>query len=207
LAGAAFPVGTNLAADLAKESEDERTWCPLRVAAVQTETIVGDIAANLAGCERLADEAAREGARWILLPELFTTGMGFLPELLECAMPPDGPAIALLIRLAKRHDAVVGGSFLCRDHDDHIRNAFFLATPQGVAGRHDKDIPTMWENCFYVGGTDDGVIHPSISDGACRTGTGGAGIAGTAGLFLVRRGDGFVHGARADACPDEVAPG
>jgi predicted amidohydrolase len=132
---------------------------PLRVAAVQTETIVGDIAANLAGCERLADEAARDGARWILLPEFFTTGMGFFPELVECAMPPDGPATALLLKLAKRHDAVVGGSFLCRDHDDHVRNAFFLATPQGIAGRHDKDIPTMWENCFYVGGSDDGVIE------------------------------------------------
>jgi predicted amidohydrolase len=28
-----------------------------------------------------------------------------------------------------------------------------------VLGRHDKDLPTMWENCFYVGGTDDGVIE------------------------------------------------
>ena len=34
----------------------------MRAAAIQTETVVGDVDANLAGCECLADEAAREGA-------------------------------------------------------------------------------------------------------------------------------------------------
>jgi predicted amidohydrolase len=131
----------------------------MRVAAVQLEAVIGDVGANLAACERLADAAALEGAEWIILPEFFTTGMGFFPELSRRALPPDGPATALLSALARRHGAVVGGSFLCRDDDGHVRNAFFLATPEGVAGRHDKDTPTMWENCFYVGGADDGLIE------------------------------------------------
>src|SRR6266487_4964969 len=130
----------------------------MRVAAIQLETVIGDVDANLAACQRLADTAAHEGARWIILPEFFTTGMGFFPELSQHSLPPDGPATALLSALAKRHDVVVGGSFLCKDLDGHIRNAFFLATPEGIAGRHNKDIPTMWENCFYIGGTDDGLI-------------------------------------------------
>lgn len=130
----------------------------MRVAAIQLETMIGDVAANLASCERLADTAAHEGAEWIILPEFFTTGMGFLPELAQHSLPPDGPATALLSALAKRHGAIVGGSFLCHDDDGHVRNAFFLATPEGIAGRHNKDIPTMWENCFYIGGTDDGLI-------------------------------------------------
>src|ERR671916_1259886 len=130
----------------------------MRVAAVQLETVIGDIEANLAACERLAGEAAREGAQWIVLPEFFTTGAGFFPELAHRSLPPDGAATNLLLSLARRHGAVVGGSFLCRDGDGHVRNAFFLATPEGIAGRHDKDIPTMWENCFYTGGTDDGLI-------------------------------------------------
>jgi len=129
-----------------------------RVAAIQLETEVGDVVANLAACERLADEAAAAGAEWILLPEFFTTGVAFVPELAGAALPPDGEATQLLLDLARRHQAVVGGSFLCRDPDGHARNAFFLATPDGLAGRHDKDLPTMWENCFYVGGTDDGLL-------------------------------------------------
>src|SRR5215212_11047733 len=131
----------------------------MRVAAIQLQTVIGDIDANLEACERLADEAAREGAKWIILPEFFTTGAGFFPELAHRSLPPDGAATALLLSLARRHGALVGGSFLCRDADGHIRNAFFLASPEGIAGRHDKDIPTMWENRLYVGGGDDGVIR------------------------------------------------
>lgn len=128
------------------------------MAAIQLEPVIGDVEANLSACQRLADAAAHEGAEWIILPEFFTTGMGFLPELAQHSLPPDGPATNLLSALATRHGAVVGGSFLCHDDDGHVRNAFFLATPEGIAGRHNKDIPTMWENCFYIGGTDDGLI-------------------------------------------------
>ena len=131
----------------------------MRVAAVQLQPVIGDIDANLAACEGLAGRAAAEGAEWIVLPEFFTTGVGFFPELAQRSLPPDGAATKLLLSLAKRHGAFVGGSFLCRDADGHVRNAFLLATPEGIAGRHDKDIPTMWENCFYVGGADDGLIE------------------------------------------------
>lgn len=94
-----------------------------------------------------------------MLPEFFTTGMAFLEELADAALPPDGAGVQLMRELARRHDAIVGGSFMCRDPDGHNRNAWFLVAPDGrVLGRHDKDLPTMWENCFYVGGHDDGVL-------------------------------------------------
>ena len=130
----------------------------MRVAAIQLEVSLGDVEANLAECERLADDAAAAGAQWIVLPEFFTTGVGFVPALADAALAPDGAATELLLDLARRHGATVGGSFLCRDPDGDVRNAFLLATPEGIAGRHDKDLPTMWENCFYVGGTDDGLL-------------------------------------------------
>lgn len=128
-------------------------------AAVQLEAVLGDIPANLAACERLADEAGRAGADVIALPEFFTTGIGFAPSLATAALPPDGAATELLTALAHRHRALVGGSFLCRDPDGHVRNAYILAGPSGVLGRHDKDLPTMWENAFYTGGDDDGVLE------------------------------------------------
>src|SRR4051794_29125981 len=122
----------------------------MRVAAVQLEAVVADVDANLAACERLADAAGAQGAEAIALPEFFSTGIGFVPALAEAALPPDGPATDLLCRVATRHGALVGGSFLCRDQDGEVRNAYVLARPDGtVAGRHDKDLPTMWENAFY----------------------------------------------------------
>src|SRR5687767_6270451 len=98
----------------------------MRVAAIQLEPKLADVAANLETCERLADDAAAAGAEWIVLPEFFTTGVAFVPELADAALRPDGEATALLRDLARRHGATVGGSFLCRDDDGHVRNAFLV---------------------------------------------------------------------------------
>lgn len=135
----------------------------MRVAAVQLEVALGDVERNLAACDDLARAAAREGgARLIALPEFFTTGAAFLPEVAAAALPPDGAATQLLQAVAREEEVWIGGSFLCRDADGEVRNAFFLAGPDGaLLGRHDKDLPTMWENAFYVGGdpADDGVME------------------------------------------------
>lgn len=131
----------------------------VKVAAIQMEPKVGDLHANLTACENMANDAGKQGAKWIMLPEFFTTGMAFDPKIKDAIQPPDGKALDLLIDLAKRHQAYVGGSFLVRDDDNAVRNAYFLVSPKGVLGRHNKDIPTMWENCFYVGGSDDGIIE------------------------------------------------
>jgi predicted amidohydrolase len=131
----------------------------MKVAAVQLEPVVADVAENLRRCRALGDEAGAMGAKWIILPEFFTTGMGFVDAMADTALPPDGAGLQLLQELAVRHGATVGGSFICRDADGDNRNAWFLVGPDGaVLGRHDKDLPTMWENAFYREGSDDGVI-------------------------------------------------
>jgi len=65
----------------------------------------------------------------------------------------------MLRRVSRDEGVLIGGSFLCRDLDGEVRNAFCPAGPSGLVGRHDKDLPTMWENALYAGGDDDGVIH------------------------------------------------
>lgn len=131
----------------------------LRVAAVQLEPVVGDVEANLDRAERLARRAADAGAEMIVLPEFFTTGMAFLAQVGGGALPADGAATEMLARVASAKRVMVGGSFLCRGPDGDVRNAFLLAGPDGLIGRHDKDLPTMWENYFYAGGDDPGVIE------------------------------------------------
>lgn len=130
------------------------------VAAIQMEVRLGNIRANLEQAERLARAAAESGAGLIALPEFFTTGAAFLPELADRSLPPDGEAARMLSRVAEECGVFLGGSFLCRDPDLEVRNAFLLAGPDGeIRGRHDKDLPTMWENALYTGGNDDGVIE------------------------------------------------
>ena len=132
----------------------------MKVAAVQLEVKLADVERNLAACEELARAAAGAGAELVSLPEFFTTGAAFVAELAERALAPEGAATEMLSRVASEEDIHLGGSFLCRDPDGEVRNAFFLAAPDGrILGRHDKDLPTMWENALYVGGDDDGVIE------------------------------------------------
>jgi predicted amidohydrolase len=142
----------------------------VRVAAIQLDVALADVRANLAACEELSRDAARRGAEAIALPEFFTTGAAFIPELADAALAPDGAATALLVRVAREEGVLIGGSFLCRDADGEVRNAFFLAGPGGLLGRHDKDLPTMWENALYIGGSDDGVIdagHLTVGAAVC----------------------------------------
>src|SRR4051794_34533428 len=111
----------------------------MRCAAIQLEAVPADVDANLATTERLVEQAVAAGAQTIALPEFFTTGVGFWPELAHAALAPDGKATELLHSLAQRHDVMIGGSLLIRDTDSDVRNAYLLVSADGVIGRHDKD--------------------------------------------------------------------
>lgn len=130
----------------------------IRAAAVQMCAELGAVDANCAAAERLTREAFAEGAEWVILPEFFTSGMAFHSKLLSAASPVDGTPFQLLRRLAAEHAGVVGGSFISQRGVDRY-NTFVLAFPDGSTFSHDKDLPSMWESCYYVGGTDDGVVE------------------------------------------------
>jgi predicted amidohydrolase len=129
----------------------------IRVAAVQMRAKVGAVASNLASAESLVREAFRRGAEWVILPEFFTSGCAFDPSMLSAWLPLEGPALELLRKLAREHNGIVGGSFIARSGHDCF-NTFLLVFPDGRYHRHDKDMPTMWENSYYIGGSDDGVL-------------------------------------------------
>jgi predicted amidohydrolase len=129
----------------------------MRVAAIQMRAQVGAIARNLSSAEALVREAFRRGARWVILPEFFPSAVAFTPAMLSALQPLEGPALELMRRLAREQDGIVGGSFIAQSGKD-CYNSFLLVFPDGRYFRHDKDIPTMWENSYYIGGSDDGIL-------------------------------------------------
>ncbi len=135
----------------------------MRVAAIQMKAELGAVDENCVAAERLVREAAGRGAELIILPEFFTTSMAFHPSLLDGARPIDGAPHQLLCSLANEHDAIVGGSFIA-SRGEAVVNAFVLAFPDGSTFHHDKDIPTMWESCYYEAGNDDGVLETPTGD-------------------------------------------
>src|SRR5271157_4117073 len=129
----------------------------IRVAAIQMQAKVGAVATNLSHAESLVREAFRRGAQWVILPEFFTSTGAFAPTMLSAWLPLEGPALELLCKLSREHNGIVGGSFIARSGKDCF-NSFLLVFPDGQYYRHDKDLPTMWENSYYIGGSDDGVL-------------------------------------------------
>ena len=135
----------------------------IRVAAVQMTAELGNVDANLASAERLVRVAFDRGADWVILPELFSSGNAFHPDMAAATRAIDGQPAKLLRDLARQGNATVGGSFLAW-REGNIYNSFVLALPGGSMHRHDKDYPTFWENCYYIGGNDDGVLPTPQGD-------------------------------------------
>ena len=133
----------------------------IRVAAIQMEAELGEVEANLERSERLVRDAFERGAEWVVLPELFSSAIAFHPKLLDAVRPLEGEPLRLLVGLAQEYDGVVGGSFLAW-HGEESYNTFALAFPDGSVTFHNKDEPTLWENCYYKGGDDDGVLRTPV---------------------------------------------
>ncbi len=126
-----------------------------RVAALQMAGRVADLDYNLAHVRELLTEAVHQGAKVISVPEFFTTPIVQDRRLWHCALPPENRALDLLREFAQDHQALIGGSYL-EQRGDNIYNCYTLVRPDGTVSRHDKDLPTMIENAYYVGGQTDG---------------------------------------------------
>jgi predicted amidohydrolase len=130
-----------------------------RIAVVQPALALGEVERNLERLEDLARDAHREHAPDVLvLPEACTTPNVFARVLRGTPRPVDGQPLSLLTRLARELDCVVTGGFVAV-RGRHTYGTYVLAEPDGAVHLHDKDLPTAWENAFYRGGDDDGVVH------------------------------------------------
>jgi len=133
----------------------------LHAAAIQMVPKLGDLRWNLNQAEHLIKQALQQGAEWIILPEMFTSAAAFHNNILKAIQPLDGEPLQMLRRLSHRGKAVIGGSFLAV-RNQQVYNSFVLVFPDGHYVRHDKDQPTYWENCYYRGGKDDGVLKTPL---------------------------------------------
>jgi predicted amidohydrolase len=138
----------------------------LLVAAIQMTPKLADVTANLEQAEQLIRQAQKKGAQWIILPEMFTSAAAFHPDMHAAIQPLDGAPLKMMKQLAREGNSVIGGSFLAQQQQG-VFNSFLLVFPDGTTVQHNKDFPTYWENCYYRGGNDDGVmVTPAGNVGA-----------------------------------------
>ncbi|HEY8095975.1 MAG TPA: nitrilase family protein [Methylobacter sp.] len=118
----------------------------LKIACIQMEPRVGDLEQNRATSVRLIEEAARNGARLVVLPELTSSGYVFnnREELMSLAEEvPGGPAVTEWIALAHRLGIhIVSGVAEREGHS--LYNSAVLVGPEGLVGKYRK--LHLWNN-------------------------------------------------------------
>lgn len=126
----------------------------IHVASVQTAPVMGDVAANVARSIELAEQAAAQGARLVVLPELANTGYMFASRQEAHALAesvPDGPSSRAWIALAQRLGIYLVAGIAERS-GGRLYNAAIIAGPDGYLGTYRK--LHLWgdENLFFEPG-------------------------------------------------------
>jgi predicted amidohydrolase len=142
-------------------SESQKLPTQIQAAAIQMVPRLADVQWNMSQAEQLIRKARKMGAQWIILPEMFTSAAAFHPNMHKAIQSFDGAPLKMLTKLSSELNAVIGGSYLAK-REQQVFNTFVLVFPDGTTMLHDKDIPTYWENCYYKGGNDDGVLSTPI---------------------------------------------
>jgi predicted amidohydrolase len=127
----------------------------VKIAAIQHDIVWEDAEATHKHVAPLIAQAAGQGARLIVLSEMFATGFSMQPE--RIAEPEGGVSEQFLLAQAQIHDAYLLASIAQRGVDGLFRNNAVLAASDGtVAARYAKIHPFSHarENEHYAAGTD-----------------------------------------------------
>lgn len=142
----------------------------IRVACVQMEPVVGEKEENLRKSLGMIEEAAANGARLIVLPELCNSGYVFesRDEAFALAEPvPDGPTTRGWIEIAARRDLhIVAG--ISERAGDALYNSSVVVGPQGHVGTFRKVHLWNEENLYFEPGD---VGYPVFKTPLGRIGT------------------------------------
>jgi predicted amidohydrolase len=125
----------------------------MRVAAIQHDIVWEDRAATCAALEPRIAAAAADGARLVVLTEMFA--VGFSLDVDGIVEPTDGPTSTWLIDQATRHGVWICGSVPERSPGaDRPSNVLVLARPDGSVHRYAKTHPFTYarEDEFYEPG-------------------------------------------------------
>jgi len=149
------------------------TFDTVRVAAIQATPVVLDAEATVAKAAELLGEAAAQGARLAVLPELFVplyqsnawargaTAFGGWDELWERlwenSVDVGGPHVQTLVDACARHDihCVIGVNEREDERPGSLYNTMLTLGPEGLVHRHRKLMPTMQERIFHGFGAGD----------------------------------------------------
>jgi predicted amidohydrolase len=122
----------------------------ITVAAIQMESLNGDYEDNRKRAWGLINDAAKKGARLIVLPEFALAGYIYTDELWKEAEPLMGRTTQWLGELCDQHDAYIATCILERNGEDFY-DTLILCGPGGKLWFHRKVEPAIYEAFFFRG--------------------------------------------------------
>lgn len=120
-------------------------------AAIQMDAAPAPTEDRLHRADALVTQAASQGAKLIVLPELFNTGYEYSDDLYLRVERMDGPTVSWMKRAAAQHHAHIAASLLVVD-GDHVYNRAVLIAPDGRTWTYDKNYPWAFERAYYRDG-------------------------------------------------------
>jgi nitrilase len=146
----------------------------VRVAAIQATPVILDAEASIDKAVRLLGEAAQDGAKLAVLPEVFVplypsgawaagaASFGGWDELWERlwanSVDVPGPLVDRVAQACREHDihCAIGVNERESQRPGTLYNALLLIGPEGLVWKHRKLMPTMHERIFHgIGAGDD----------------------------------------------------
>jgi predicted amidohydrolase len=127
------------------------------------EPKVGDLEGNIQRSAAMATQAANEGARLIVLPELSNSGYVFNNREEAFALAeeiPGGPAVAAWSRVAREHSAVIVAGIAERE-GDVLYNSSVVIGPEGHIGTFRKVHLWNEENLYFEPGNLGFPVFPT----------------------------------------------
>lgn len=122
----------------------------MRLAIRQTAGKARDVAANLEEMAGCAADAAREGARLVVFPELYLSGYNVGEAARELAEPADGPSARRAGEIARANDIAILYGYPERAGDE-VYNAAQLVERDGrrLANHRKLHLPSAWEKRIF----------------------------------------------------------
>lgn len=121
----------------------------MTVAAIQMTSRLGMVEENIKHATPMIEDAARQGAKLVVLPEMCMTGYTITKQVWDMAEPAGGPIEQWLASTARRLGIYLGAGLAGCEGEDFY-NTYLLADPQGkVVGRVRK---TQTEYNFFKAG-------------------------------------------------------
>ena len=126
-------------------------------AAIQFRAEPGARADNLERADACLAAARGAGADLAVLPEMFNTGYGLIPDYGPLAERRDGPTLSLLRERSRDWRMSIAAGFV-EDDGSHLYDALAFCTPEGELAVYRKRNLVFWERSRFYPGRDSVVV-------------------------------------------------